>query len=84
MPYLESSPVHSCPQALMPDHMKLKTYKAAAKRLTITRRGKVLKRKSGQDHFNSREATMTRMNKRRDVAFDPLLVRTAKRSMPYA
>ena len=63
---------------------KLKTYKAAAKRLTITRRGKVIKRKSGQDHFNSRESGKTRMGKRRDVAFDPLLAKTARKAMPYA
>lgn len=63
---------------------KLKTYQAAAKRLVVTRRGKVLKRKSGKNHFNARESGTTRMGKRRDVAFDPLLVKTAKRSLPYA
>ncbi|MBI4142679.1 50S ribosomal protein L35 [Candidatus Uhrbacteria bacterium] len=63
---------------------KLKTYKAAAKRLVVTRRGKVLKRKSGQNHFNSRESGTTRMGKRRDIPFDPLLQKTAKRAMPYA
>ncbi|MBI4449689.1 50S ribosomal protein L35 [Candidatus Uhrbacteria bacterium] len=63
---------------------KLKTHKATAKRLVLTRRGKVLKRKSGQDHFNSRESSSTRMGKRRDIAFDPLLVQTAKRAMPYS
>lgn len=63
---------------------KLKTTKAIAKRLVLTRRGKLLKRKAGQDHFNSRESGTTRMGKRRDVAFDPLLARTARRAMPYA
>lgn len=62
---------------------KLKTYKSAAKRVTL-KRGIVLKRKAGQDHFNSRESGKTRMNKRRDVAFDPLLVKTIRKSMPYA
>jgi ribosomal protein L35 len=62
---------------------KLKTHKATAKRVVITRRNKLLKRKAGQDHFNSRESSPTRMRKRRDVAFDPLLARTARRSLPY-
>ena len=67
--------------SLMP---KLKTHKATAKRLTITKRGKVIKRKSGQDHFNSRESGKTRMGKRRDITFDPLLALSAKRAMPYS
>ncbi len=63
---------------------KLKTHQATAKRVVLTRRGKALKRKSGQDHFNSRESSGTRMRKRRDIAFDPLLARTARRALPYA
>ncbi|MBI4434196.1 hypothetical protein HY635_00010 [Candidatus Uhrbacteria bacterium] len=62
--------------------MKLKTHKATAKRVVLKQRT-ILKRKAGQDHFNSRESTATRMRKRRDVAFDPLLARTARRAMPY-
>ncbi|MBI4433160.1 50S ribosomal protein L35 [Candidatus Uhrbacteria bacterium] len=62
---------------------KLKTHKAAAKRLLI-KRTKVLKRKAGQDHFNSRESGKTRLNKRRDVTFSTTLTQTARRSMPYA
>ena len=62
---------------------KLKTHKAAVKRLHPTRRGKILKRKAGQDHFNSRESGTTRMNKRRDVLFSSRFVKTAKRAMPY-
>jgi ribosomal protein L35 len=62
---------------------KLKTYKAAAKRVVLTKRT-VLKRKAGQDHFNSRESGTTRMGKRRDIAFDPLLVKTVRKALPYA
>ncbi|MBI2483257.1 50S ribosomal protein L35 [Candidatus Uhrbacteria bacterium] len=62
---------------------KLKTHKAAAKRLQVTRK-KLLKRKAGQDHFNSRESGKTRLNKRRDMVFAPTLAQTARRSMPYA
>jgi len=44
-----------------------KTYKALSKRVKVTKTGEVLKRKAGQDHFNSRENGNTRRNKRRDV-----------------
>ncbi len=41
--------------------MKLKTHKTVAKRIKSTRKGKLLKRKGGQGHFNSRESgTVTR------------------------
>lgn len=62
---------------------KLKTHKATAKRLVLKKK-KVLKRKAGQGHFNTRESSKTRMGKRRDIAFDPTLIKTAKRAMPYA
>lgn len=44
----------------------MKTYKVIAKRVKVTRTGKVLKRKGGQDHFNSRESGTVTRNKRRD------------------
>jgi ribosomal protein L35 len=37
----------------------MKTYKALAKRVKITASGKIIKRKAGQDHFNSRESGNT-------------------------
>ena len=42
-----------------------KTVKAYAKRLKITRNGKVLARKPGQNHFNAKERTRTSTSKRR-------------------
>ena len=59
---------------------KLKTHKATAKRLVV-KKSKLLKRKAGQDHFNSRESGKTRMGKRRDVVFDPTLAKTARRAL---
>ena len=47
--------------------MKLKTHKALAKRFKLTKNKKMIKRKAGQDHFNSRENGKTRRNKRSDV-----------------
>jgi large subunit ribosomal protein L35 len=50
---------------------KFKTRKKVSKRFKITKTGKVMKRKSGQDHFNSRESRNTTRNKRRDVYVSP-------------
>ena len=45
---------------------KLKTPKAISKRFTVTKNNKVLHRKGGQDHFNSRDSGKVTRNKRRD------------------
>jgi len=46
----------------------MKTNKTISKRFTITKNGKVIKRKAGQGHFNSRESGKTTIMKRRDVS----------------
>ncbi len=63
--------------------MKQKTYKALAKRVKISKRGKVLKRKAGQDHFNARESGKTRRNKRRDVTMPAVVQKTIESLLPY-
>lgn len=50
--------------------MKLKTHKATAKRFKITKTGKITKRATGQDHFNSRESGNVTRNKRRDTTIN--------------
>jgi ribosomal protein L35 len=45
---------------------KLKTHQATAKRIKKTKRGNLLHKTAGQDHFNARETGKMRMNKRRD------------------
>lgn len=42
-----------------------KTVKSFAKRLKVTRTGKILARATGQNHFNARERTRTSMKKHR-------------------
>ncbi len=49
--------------------MKTKTHKAVSKRFTITKTGKVMKRRAGQDHFNSRDPGKITRKKRRDQTF---------------
>ncbi len=49
----------------MPKHPK--TRKAVKKRFKVTAAGKVVKRKSGQNHYNAKESGKVTRNKRRDV-----------------
>lgn len=56
----------------------MKTRKTMAKRLKVTKTGKILKRKAGQDHFNSRERSKVTRAKRRDFNLDQTFARTIK------
>jgi large subunit ribosomal protein L35 len=62
---------------------KLKTHKATAKRFKITKKKKVLKRKAGQDHFNSRESGTVTRRKRRDILLSKRDVKNIKMLIPY-
>ena len=46
--------------------MAMKTNKSYAKRIKITKSGKLLTRKAGQDHFNAKEGRSTRSSKNRN------------------
>jgi large subunit ribosomal protein L35 len=61
---------------------KLKTHQATAKKFTITKRGKVMKRKAGQDHFNARESGKITRAKRRDVQLTSTHFKRIKQAMP--
>jgi ribosomal protein L35 len=43
----------------------MKTNKAFTKRLKITRTGKIVARKAGQNHFNAKEGRSSQLNRRR-------------------
>jgi ribosomal protein L35 len=43
----------------------MKTNKSYSKRLRVTRNGKIVSRKAGQNHFNAKESRKTRTAKRR-------------------
>ncbi len=45
----------------------MKTNKSFTKRIKVTRTGKLIARKSGQDHFNAKERGRTKSVKRRPV-----------------
>lgn len=59
----------------------MKTYQTAAKRFVITKKGKVIKRKAGQDHFNSRESGKVTLMKRQDISLSKPSTRTIKKQM---
>ncbi|MFQ5661859.1 MAG: 50S ribosomal protein L35 [Candidatus Paceibacteria bacterium] len=47
----------------------MKTKKIFTKRLKTTKKGKVLARVPGQNHFNAKESSRGRMKRRRVVSF---------------
>ncbi len=49
--------------------MSIKTNKSYSKRLKITRTGKILARKGGQNHFNAKESRAKQLSNKRQVNF---------------
>jgi len=47
----------------------MKTNKSYSKRLKVTKNGKILNRKSGQNHFNAKERREDQLNKKRPKKF---------------
>jgi large subunit ribosomal protein L35 len=57
---------------------KMKTRKSISKRFRVTKSGKVIKRTSGQGHYNSRETGKVKRNKRSDVVMSKTIHRFVK------
>ncbi|MFH1427664.1 MAG: 50S ribosomal protein L35 [Patescibacteria group bacterium] len=62
---------------------KIKTHKATAKRFKITKNNKVIRRKAGQDHFNTRESGTITRRKRRDIKAAKSDIKNIKQQIPY-
>lgn len=45
--------------------MAIKTNKSYTKRLKVTRKGKIIARKTGQNHFNAKESRSKQLAKKR-------------------
>ena len=45
----------------------MKTNKSFAKRLKVTKNGKIIGRKAGQNHFNAKESGSQKQNKKRSM-----------------
>lgn len=63
---------------------KLKTRKAAAKRVKITAKKKLLRRDVGQGHFNAREAGKTTRGKRKDFIVFKTDAENILKNLPYS
>ena len=48
----------------------MKTNKSFAKRIKVTKNGKLVTRKTGQNHFNAKNRTNTTLAKRRTVLIE--------------
>jgi ribosomal protein L35 len=59
----------------------MKTNKSYSKRIRVTRTGKLMARKPGQDHFNAKQSGSQRSAKRRSVSLT-LSARTRRRFLP--
>lgn len=62
---------------------KEKTKKAIAKRFKLTGGNKIMKRRAGQDHFNSKESGKVTRRKRRDVTAPQSQEKNIKTFIPY-
>ncbi|PIR93779.1 50S ribosomal protein L35 [Candidatus Falkowbacteria bacterium CG10_big_fil_rev_8_21_14_0_10_39_11] len=62
---------------------KLKTVKAVAKRVKITKNKKILKKTAGQDHFNSREPGKVTRQKRNQNTVAKATAQNIKNFIPY-
>lgn len=60
----------------------MKTHQAIAKRIKITKSGKLLKRHGGQDHFNARDKGKITRKKRRDQTVPKVFTKNLKALMP--
>jgi ribosomal protein L35 len=59
----------------------MKTNKSYTKRLKVTKNGKIIARKAGQNHFNARQTGRQRIKKRRAVGVT-LSKRITRRFLP--
>ncbi len=56
----------------------MKTNKSFQKRLRVTKKGKIIARVPGHNHFNAKESGSGRQARRRNVSFHAALDATAK------
>lgn len=59
----------------------MKTNKSFTKRLKVTRTGKIIGRKPGQNHFNAKESRRAQLNKKRT---QPFIIKNKAKSRFFA
>lgn len=63
---------------------KMKTHQSIAKRFKMTKTGKMIKKKAGQNHFNAREKGSVTRNKRRMQNTNERIASPLKHLIPYS
>jgi len=63
---------------------KLKTNKALIKRIKISKKKKVIRRATGQNHFNSKETGKKGRQKKSDVRLFKADEKNVLKALPYA
>ncbi len=61
----------------------MKTFKALAKKVKISKKKKVLRRATSQNHYNSKETGTEGMKKRRDVRLFKTDEKNVLAALPY-
>jgi len=61
----------------------MKTNKSFSKRLKITKRGKVIARKPGMDHYNAKESRVGQLKRKRSTLFK-LSSKAKSRFLPHS
>ncbi len=64
--------------------MKQKTRKSVVKKVKVTKGGKLIRRKTKQNHYNLRETNKFKRQKRRDVTMEGKDAKNIKAAIPYA
>jgi ribosomal protein L35 len=64
--------------------MKQKTKKSVAKKVKVTGKGKLIRRHTGQNHYNTRETGGFGRKKKRDVSFFKADEQNVVKALPYA
>ena len=62
---------------------KIKTHRGAAKRLDVTKNGKLKRAKAYRRHILTKKSTKRKRNLRKSALVDDTNVKTMKKIMPY-
>jgi large subunit ribosomal protein L35 len=63
---------------------KMKTKKSVIKKVRLTKKRKLLRRKTGQNHFNSKETGKKGRQKRKDVRLFQTDEKNLLKALPYS
>lgn len=63
---------------------KLKTKKSLVKKIRVTKKKKVMRRKCGQNHYNSKETGQTGREKKKDLRLFRADEQNVLKALPYS